>query len=134
MKLSPHFDLREFDCKDGTPVPETHIAALRYLCREILEPLRAKYGPCKVHSGYRTHDYNRQIGGARESYHVYDEHAAHDVAADVSFARGTVRGWHWKARRLLLLTRRRKGGLGYYPSGGFIHIDTRDYVARWNGS
>lgn len=134
MKLSQHFDLHEFACHDGTPVPASHVDALRYLCREILEPLRAKYGPCKVHSGYRTQDYNAKIGGARESFHVYDEHAVHDVAADVSFARGSVRGWRWKAARILLLKRRRKGGLGMYVAGGFLHVDTRDYVARWNGS
>lgn len=137
MKLSPHFDSKEFRCKNRpfySPVPSTHIAALRYLCTEILEPLRARFGTCTVHSGYRTKLYNRAISGARNSFHVYPEHDRDDVAADVSFARGSVREWHSAAEKLMKEKRNSKGGLGFYPSGGFIHIDTRDYVARWNGS
>lgn len=133
-QLSPNFKLSEFNTRDGTPVPASHIGALRYLCREFLEPMRAKYGPCTIHSGYRHANYNRRIGGARNSFHIYDQHPSHDVAADVSFRRGSVRGWRWKANQLLYRKRRGKGGLGYYPQGGFIHIDTRDYRARWNGS
>lgn len=132
-RLSKNFTIEEFDCNDGTKVPRSHEAALAYLCQTILEPMRAKYGPCTVLSGFRTREYNQRIGGARYSFHVYNEHASHDVAVDVKFARGSARGWRWKAEQILLRRRRRKGGLGYYPNSGFIHIDTRDYPSRWTG-
>jgi uncharacterized protein YcbK (DUF882 family) len=134
VRLSPNFMLSEFNCKDGTPVPRKYVSALRYLCREILEPLREKFGPCKVHSGFRTSAHNRAIHGARNSFHVYTIHDDDDVAADVSFRRGSVREWHREAEKLIDKKRNGKGGLGYYPQGNFIHIDTRDYEARWNGS
>lgn len=134
-QLTKHFGVEEFDCNDGTPVPERYERQLKHLCEWFLEPMRAKFGACYVHSGYRTDQYNASIGGALASYHVYtDRRPRHGVAADVSFAKGTVKDWHTYAKKLRTKNRAGEGGLGYYPQGGFIHIDTRDYPADWNGS
>ena len=27
-----------------------------------------------------------------------------------------------------------RGGVGYYPKSGFIHVDIRGYQARWTGT
>jgi len=128
-KLSPHFYADEFDCHDGTPVPPASIPALRELCVNVLEPLRGKYGACKVMSGYRHRRYNAQIGGARYSQHIYDDAPA-SVAADLIFARGNPASWarsarwrfatksHWRGRR------GQRGGCGRYIRSGFIHVDS----------
>jgi len=69
------------------------------------------------------------------SYHVYTFRGPDDgVAADVSFATGSVDDWHEEAVRLRRVKRRGNGGIGYYPQGGFIHFDTRDFPANWDGS
>jgi len=123
--------VEEFDCHDGTKVSPREYNGLEYLCRTYLEPLRARYGPVTVHSGYRTASYNRRIGGASNSFHIYPQHDSNDQAADVSCRKGGPRDWH----RTLCAIRKRerggKGGLGLY--GTFVHCDIRDYQADWTG-
>ena len=134
-KLTEHFAREEFDCRDGTPVPVSHHDQVRYLCRVFLEPMRKRFGPCRVVSGFRTPSYNRSVGGARLSFHVYtDRQPQEGVASDVIFERGSVRRWWLYAKWLRLTRRGGRGGIGFYPQGGFVHIDTRDYKADWNGS
>lgn len=136
-RLSKNFTIEEFDCNDGTKVPEEFIPALKKLCDVFLEPMRARFGPCSVHSGFRTPDWNRRVGGASMSFHVYIMRRRRDgVAADVEFARGSVKDWKEYAERLRARREdgRGNGGIGFYPQGGFIHLDTRDYPADWNGS
>lgn len=134
-KLSPNFYLDEFDCNDGTAVPRAYIPELRYLCETFLEPMRAKFGPCRVHSGFRTESWNRHVGGARESFHLYlIRKPSEGVASDVSFKRGSVTDWKKEAERIRRRRRSGKGGIGYYPAGGFVHVDSRDYAADWDGS
>jgi hypothetical protein len=122
-QLSPHFRLEEFHCKDGTRVPKASIPALRALCRDVLEPLRERFGSCEVMSGYRHRAYNVRIGGARYSQHIYDDHPK-SVAADLVFGRGRPSDWADAAEPLCA-----RGGLGRYP--GFIHVDNRGHKARW---
>jgi hypothetical protein len=121
--LSPHFRLTEFRCKDGTAVPKAAVPALKRLCDDVLEPLRERFGPCTVMSGYRPSAYNRRIGGAKFSQHIYDLHP-NTVAADLTFARGRPSEWADAAEPLL-----QQGGLGRYP--GFVHVDNRGTNARW---
>ena len=136
VRLSPHFRLHEFATHDGTPVPADHMDNLRRLCRDVLEPLRHEFGPCTVTSGYRHPAYNDRIGGAERSVHMYGRGGAiHGVAADVRFDRGSIRQWAAAADRLLTRVRPPGGGLGVYDRpGGWIHLDTRPYRARWDGS
>lgn len=88
--LSPHFSLEEMIRSnkavqkgiDNTP-PERSRANLVKLCREILEPIRQKYGmPIRVNSGYRCPALNKLVGGAATSQHVTGEAADIDVGAD----------------------------------------------------
>jgi uncharacterized protein YcbK (DUF882 family) len=125
-RLSPHFVLAEFHCHDGTPVPAAALPALRRLVKEVLEPMRGKFGQCKVNSAYRTEAYNRSVKGATASQHLYDQSPG-DVAADVRFASGTPRDWAAEAERRL----KGGGGIGIY--GTFTHVDNRRGPARWTG-
>jgi len=125
IRLSPHFKLSEFNCRDGTPVPRAAVPALKELCVHMLEPLREKYGPAHVNSGYRTRPYNQAIGGARFSQHIYDDQPS-SVAADVTFARGGPRQWarsaRWRRTYTRVWRRAARGGVGLY--GSFIHVDS----------
>lgn len=122
-RLSPHFILGEFkDWHVGALPPTSTLHALERLCRNVLEPLRAKFGVCTVHSGYRTPTTNRSVGGAPDSRHVYTKHPD-SPAADITFKRGTPAEWAAAAERLGV------GGLGVYKT--HIHVDQRSGRARW---
>lgn len=129
-QLSPNFNVREFDCHDGRKVPAAAVPAVARLCLEFLEPMRKKFGPGRVLSGYRHKAYNRRIGGALRSQHDYDDDPT-TVAADLTFAKGTPTQWAAEARRIR--DRLGYGGVGEYPSSGFVHMDNRRYKADWSG-
>lgn len=130
-RLSKHFVVEEFDCRDGTKVMKRDYDGLEYLCKQFLEPLRAKYGKVTINSGFRTASYNASIGGASKSQHVYTIHDGNDQAADVKCARGTPAQWHAFMAGIRKTKRNGKGGLGLYNT--FVHVDIRDYKADWRG-
>ncbi len=94
----------------------------------VVDELRASFGrPCTILSSYRSPDYNRTVGGAALSQHL--QFGALDIAFDGVSARQVYeRLLEWRSQGKFV------GGLGYYPSSGFVHIDTRDYNATWRGS
>jgi hypothetical protein len=76
MRLSAHFDLCEFTRSESAkregvsnnPTPE-HLENIKTLCEKVLEPIRAKFGPINISSGYRSADLNHFIGGSLNSDH-----------------------------------------------------------------
>lgn len=120
--LSPHFVLSEFAEHDGVRVPAFAIVQLQLLCQKYLEPLRERFGPVVVMSGYRTATYNARVGGAPNSFHIY-RHDRQGAAADVVPANGEPRQWYD------FLDRLGAGGLGLYR--GHVHVDNRPGRARW---
>lgn len=112
---SKHFRYSEFNCHEGDPVPEYMYPHLRDLCDTILEPMRDRFGPCHVNSGHRWSWYNASIGGASQSYHVYEDRKS-QPASDLTFAKGSPSEWASFARSLGV------GGVGQYSS--FVHVDT----------
>lgn len=135
VRLSANFYLDEFDCHDGTPVPKAAVPALKELCVHMLEPLRAKYGRCKVLSGYRHRSYNAQIGGARFSQHIYDD-GPRSVAVDVRFSQGNPVRWaqsaRWRFVTKSVWRRSGRGGVGTYVGANFVHVDSASR-RDWNG-
>jgi len=82
LRLSEHFTLREFTVSqtatrlglvNGT-TPED-IEKLIDLCNNVLEPIRAHFGPVTISSGYRSPELNRAIGGSTNSQHCKGEAA-----------------------------------------------------------
>lgn len=112
---SEHFRYDEFNCREGGPVPGYMYDDLRDLCKRVLEPMRARFGPAHVNSGHRWEFYNRKIGGAPNSYHEYEKRKS-QPAADCTFAKGTPAQWAAHAREIGV------GGVGQYAS--FVHVDS----------
>jgi len=132
-KPSPNFSYSEFNTNDGTPVPKAAYKGLDHLCKNYLEPLRAKFGPVSITSGYRHLAYNRQIGGEPNSVHIYDFQGRDGsaVAADIVCANGSPAEWG------AFLDKLGVAGLGIYSGSGFVHLDNRNRMgwpkARWYG-
>lgn len=130
-KVTSHFRYIEFYTKDGTPFPVKALPGLRAHCERFLEPMREEFGPCYILSGYRHEKYNRQIGGVANSRHIWDRYPT-STATDVMFRDSDVFDWAGVAREI-----RRKtggtGGIGIYPTKGFLHLDSREYKADWSG-
>lgn len=123
--LTRHFSVAEFYEHDGVHVPAHAIPQLVALCRTYLEPLRERFGVVRVMSGYRTAAYNRSVGGALHSFHVY-ESGRQGVAADVVPEKGSPREWYD------FLDRLGAPGLGLYA--GHVHVDNRPSRARWSST
>lgn len=74
MNLSPNFTLEELTFTnhrkyDNTPPPR--IVEQLTITAKALEEVRSLLGtPVNVNSGYRSHDLNKAIGGAKLSQHV----------------------------------------------------------------
>ena len=78
MNLSPNFTIAELTrTSTGLPnVPtDEHMVALTALCSTLLEPVRARFGPVSIHSGYRSAAVNAKIGGSETSQHMRGEAA-----------------------------------------------------------
>ena len=86
MKLTAHFDLSEFtrsesakrEGLDNTPTPE-HLENIKILCEKVLEPIRMRFGPINISSGYRGKMLNHFIGGAVNSDHCLGRAADIDM-------------------------------------------------------
>lgn len=76
-----------------------------------------------VHSAYRPPEYNRSVGAVGNCAHI------DGLAADISAA-GISTEALYKACEGVIAD---SGGVGYYPSQQFCHIDVRGYRARWTG-
>jgi hypothetical protein len=87
MKVSAHFALAEFTRSESAkrhgvsnePTPE-HLENLKLLCEKVLEPIRMKFGPINISSGYRSKALNHYIGGSLNSQHC--EAKAADIDMD----------------------------------------------------
>ncbi len=153
-KLSPHFELRQFLCKQPGGFPQYVVLseALVLKLEGVIGALdRAGHDvdTLSVMSGYRTPFYNEGIGNVRDSQHTAG------TAADI-FVDGSIDGRMDDLDRDGLATRDDaiwlfklidgmdrmpaapfRGGLGDYGSTGahgpFIHVDVRGRLARWRG-
>lgn len=131
MRLSASFVLDEFSCHDGTDVPAELVPNVADLCVGVLQPIRNKWGPIVVISGYRTGTWNLRCGGAAKSTHLTGQGA--DIrpvrVGDVK-ALGELVEEMWRDGELDGL-----GGLGKYK--GWLHVDivhAKDgHLRRWVG-
>lgn len=114
VQLSEHFNEKEFAC---------HGDNLIMLYPELiyrLELLRKEAGkPISVNSGYRSPQYNKKIGGAKNSQHMVGK------AADIKIQGLTPSQVAKLAEKVGFR------GIGTYDT--FTHVDVRANKARWSG-
>lgn len=87
MQITAHFNLAEFTRSESAkrhgvtnqPTPE-HLENIKILCEKVLEPIRMKFGPINISSGYRSKVLNHYIGGSLRSQHC--EGKAADIDMD----------------------------------------------------
>lgn len=123
MSLSANFKVKEFMCHDACDKVLIDIDLV-----SKLQDLRDYLGkPVTITSGYRTESYNKQCGGADNSYHLKGQ------AVDIycSGVKPIVIALWAEFNGL--------GGIGLYldRTQEFVHIDMRQNKYRWvnrNGS
>ena len=117
--LSPHFQVQEFACNDGSD----QILIDGDLV-DLLEKIRAAVGgkPVLINSAYRTPEYNASpnVGGAKTSQHLYGRAADILVAGASPLLVGQIAEYYLD----------RRGGIGVYKT--FTHVDTRTIRSRWD--
>lgn len=115
-KISKHFRVREFACKDGT---DSVMISSELVW--TLEKIREHFNrPIIINSAYRTPNHNKAVGGSPSSRHLLGQ-AADIVVKDVPPS--TV----YAFCSSLLTT----GGVGKYDT--FTHVDVRKKKkSRWD--
>ena len=152
--VSPHFQLKQFLCKQQSDYPKYVLLDTRLLLK--LELLLEEFNEAGIEaetffvmSGYRTPHYNFAIGN-RTAYsrHLYGDAAdifidddrdgvMDDVTGDGRVTRQDARALYNVVNSLTddIWYKPFIGGMGLYgPAphrGPFIHVDTRGYRARW---
>ena len=123
IKLTDNFTLKSFACKNGIWVPREYMENVKELAGN-LQVLREFINvPVYVNSGYRTEDYNKKIGGSKNSQHLYAK------AADIRTKRIYPTCLYIIIEGLIRTGKMKQGGLGLYKS--FVHYDIRGTKARW---
>jgi hypothetical protein len=84
MQLSAHFSLAEF-CRNSFDLalipPGDHLASMRRVCHELLEPIREAYScPVRVTSGYRTLALNDLLRAAGYPASTTSQHMVGEAA------------------------------------------------------
>jgi len=69
MKISNNFSYKEV-LKNEQPAMEI-ILNISHLINSIMQPVRDKFGRIVITSGYRSPEYNRNVGGVKNSSHIY---------------------------------------------------------------
>lgn len=124
MQLTKNFNSKEFDCKDGTPVPKE----LMDNCQKVANNLQILRDYLNVPisitgSGYRTPSHNSKVKGAKNSQHLYAN------AADINAKGYTPKQLASQIEKLIASGKMEQGGIGIYK--GFVHYDRRGTKARW---
>lgn len=150
LQLSPHFQLKQFICKQrgGDPKYIVLNAALLLKLEKTLETVNLhglRTDSFTVMSGYRTPYYNKSIGNVKFSEHQWG--SAADIFVDENPRDGVMDDLNhdrqFNQKDALYLARlvedyvdpQQPGGLGSYSStenhGPFVHLDVRGFKARW---
>lgn len=109
-KITNHFKVKEFACKDGSPVIFVDKNMVTWL-----EMLRKTIGkPVIITSGYRTPEHNKKVGGAKYSYHM------RGCAADIK-----VEGMTPKEVAEALNKIAPSYSFGIIVESSWVHFDTR---------
>ena len=156
-KLSPHFRLKQFLCKEDTTkrYPKYVVLKERLVLEleAVLERVNAmgyRVDTLHVMSGYRTPSYNHAIGDVQYSMHQWgsaadifvdsqDKDVMDDLNGDRKVDAQDARLLYDAIEAMLAEPGNAKfeGGMGWYPGTSahppFVHVDVRGARARWRG-
>jgi len=124
--MTKNFSKEEFDCNDGSEMPiniyhnMVKVANQLQILRDELKK------PIHINSAYRSEDYNKQIGGVKNSQHIMGR------AADIAIKGMTPIEVSKVIERLISNGDMLQGGIGIYSS--FVHYDIRGERRRWDYS
>ncbi|MCX2980103.1 peptidase M15A [Halieaceae bacterium IMCC14734] len=152
-QLTPHFTLAQFLCKQEAGFPKYLVLRenLLVLLEDVLQHVNSQGFSVATFgfiSGYRTPWYNRKIGNVTYSRHIYGDAADIYIDQDLNGRMDDLNldgAYDGKDMELFfaLVEQLRDNspgsvlpsGIGRYKPnrrhGGFIHVDTRGYPARW---
>ena len=124
LKLTENFSKKEFDCRDGSEMPEGVFKRVLRLSNALQE-IRWYIGlPIRITSSYRSLKYNRIIGSKDTSQHVKGNASDLQVKGMTPFELYNI------IEIMIEDGKIPEGGLGLYNT--FVHYDIRGYKARWN--
>ncbi len=154
IRVSPHFTLGQFVCKQAGGYPKYLALRARLLLKleYLLELVNQKGHACDsffVMSGFRTPFYNKSIGNVKYSRHQWG--GAADIFIDESPKDGYPDDLNGDGKinhhdamvlyNLIDAAAQKKefkayvGGMGRYRAtashGPFVHVDVRGFKARW---
>ena len=114
-KITDHFTLGEFQCNNGADEVKYDMQVVT-----ALEAARLFFNvPITVSSAYRPASYNKKIGGATKSYHIYGKAVDHYCKLSYSMLAKFYEVYGLK-------------GIGCYYDDHFVHIDSRAVKFYWN--
>ena len=133
MKLTENFTLKELT-KSDTAIrkgisnePNTdEIEKLKLLCETILQPVRDKFGPVTVTSGYRSPELCQAIGSSVNSQHTKAEAVDFEVEgvdnADVAYwIKDNIPNWDQMILEFYIFGQ---------PNSGWIHCSITSKLER----
>ena len=156
-KVSPHFTLKQFLCKEDATrtFPKYVLLKERLLLKleavlERVNELGVKADTLNVMSSYRTPYYNHAIGDVKYSMHQWGSAAdiyvdpekknrMDDLNRDGRVDIQDAKFLYDEIEKMMSTRelRRLEGGMGYYPATSahppFVHVDVRGTAARWKG-
>lgn len=124
-QLEKNFNLKEFQCRDGTPVPEDMCDNVAELAKNLQVIRDTICKPMIIISGYRSPEYNTKIDGAKRSQHLLAK------AADIVVPDMEPSELKEVIESLIEDGKITPGGVGIYST--FVHYDIRGYNRRWSG-
>ena len=124
--MTKNFSKEEFDCNDGSKMPINIYHNMVKVANQ-LQVLRNYIGkPIQINSAWRSEEYNKSIGGVKNSQHIMGR------AADIVIKGMTPIEVSEVIEELIDKGDILQGGIGIYSS--FVHYDIRGNKARWNYS
>ncbi|MBW8862959.1 MAG: hypothetical protein JF601_11425 [Acidobacteria bacterium] len=155
--VSPHFQLKQFICKEDTTSNYPKYVVLNerlpLKLEMVLERVNAigfAADTLHVMSAYRTPFYNHAIGDVKYSMHQWGSAAdiyvdprnrdrMEDLNHDGRIDTADAKFLYDEIEQLLARPENRtlQGGMGFYPATAahppFVHVDVRGTAARWKG-
>lgn len=115
-RLSAHFQVKEFKCKDGSDKIIVNMDLINLL-EQLYDKLGA--GAINITSGYRTPSHSVKVGG-----YATDQHTKGN-AADITAKKKDGTPFSSKDITLALEDLNHAGGIGLINKNGSVHLDVR---------